>query len=165
MVNPSACCSWQPTIDRPGDDDALTDALAQLSFAVQAALGAVAASHDLSVTQLRLLGSLRDREPPMLAIAHALNLEKSSVSGLIDRAQQRGFVERVGADHDGRAVHVRLTPRGRAIAAELTQQVSAHIERLTDPLTRRDRDRLRGLAARLVAHDAARRGVHLDEPG
>lgn len=92
------------------------DALAQLSFAVHAALGSVAASHDLSVTQLRLLGILRDREPGMLEIAHALNLEKSSVTGLIDRAQRRGLVERLEARHDGRAVHVRLTSLGHQIA-------------------------------------------------
>jgi len=41
------------------------DALAQLSFLVQGALAEIAAQHDLSIIQTRLLGVLRDREPTM----------------------------------------------------------------------------------------------------
>jgi DNA-binding MarR family transcriptional regulator len=91
------------------------DAVAQLSFAVQTLLGDIAAAHELSITQLRLLGILRDREPAMLDLARHLNLEKSSVTGLIDRAQRRGLVERTTAPHDGRAIHVRLTAEGRRL--------------------------------------------------
>ena len=45
---------------------------------------------------------LRDREPAMLDLARHLALEKSSVTGLIDRAEARSFVERIPSDHDGR---------------------------------------------------------------
>src|SRR3954447_7101366 len=96
------------------------DAVVQLSFAVQHALGELAAEHDLSLTQLRLLAILRDREPTMLDLARHLKLEKSSVTGLVDRAVKRGLVERASAPHDGRAIHVRLTASGRRLAAELT---------------------------------------------
>jgi DNA-binding MarR family transcriptional regulator len=145
----------------PEPDLSLTDALVQLSFAIQATLGAVAAAHDLSVVQLRLLGILRDREPGMLDLARALNLEKSSVTGLVDRAQRRGFVERVGAEHDGRAVHVRLTAAGQAIAAEGTALIDAHIAELTAGLPAKDRVRLARLAGRIALDDAARRGLDL----
>ena len=79
---------------------------------MQEALGEIAAAHDLSLTQMRLLGILRDRVPAMLDLARHLGLGKSSVTGLIDRAERRGLVERAPAPHDGRGVHVRLTPRG-----------------------------------------------------
>ena len=39
---------------------ALVDGLAQLSFEVQGRLAEIAARHDLSLTQVRLLGVLRD---------------------------------------------------------------------------------------------------------
>lgn len=142
-------------------DLGLTDALVQLSFAVQAALGAVGAEHDLSVTQLRLLGALRDREPGMLALATALNLEKSSVTGLVDRAERRGLVQRFASDHDGRAVHVRLTRSGRKLAMQLTDVVGAHVTALTADLSAKDRTTLSRLASRLVVDDAARRGIDL----
>src|SRR5690349_15540337 len=89
------------------------DAVVELSFAVVSVLTELAAEHELSLTQLRLLGILRDREPTMLDLARHLKLEKSSVTGLIDRAVKRGLVERIAAAHDGRAFHVRLTGAGR----------------------------------------------------
>ena len=64
----------------------------------------------------------------MLELARYLNLEKSSVSGLVDRAQQRGLVERKPGTKDGRAVHVSITPAGRAIAERIQTA-------LTQPLT------------------------------
>ena len=64
------------------------DAVVELSFAIQGVLGELAAEHDLSLTQLRLLAILRDREPTMLDLARHLKLTKSSVTGLIDRAER-----------------------------------------------------------------------------
>jgi DNA-binding MarR family transcriptional regulator len=140
------------------DDLGLVDALVQLSFAVQRILGAIAARNDLSITQVRMLGILRDREPGMLELARALDLEKSSVSGLVDRAQKRGLVARTaGAHADGRAVHVRLTPEGAAVAARFADEVAAELSTLTDGLPAADRSQLSRLASRLVSPDTARR--------
>lgn len=126
------------------------DAVVQLSFAVQEALAAIAARHDVSMTQLRLLGILRDREPAMLDLARHLKLGKSSVTGLIDRAEQRGLVERTTAAHDGRAVHVRLTAEGRRLSEEGTAEAQESLSALLDALPARDRARLSALAAAVV---------------
>jgi DNA-binding MarR family transcriptional regulator len=139
----------------------MTDAIAQLSFTVQAVLGEIAAGHDLSLTQLRLLAILRDREPAMLDLARHLNLEKSSVTGLIDRAQRRGLVQRAPGPHDGRAIHVRLTPEGRRLAARITAQADEALSELLEALPARDRERLSALAGTVVTEHAARRGVDL----
>jgi DNA-binding MarR family transcriptional regulator len=137
------------------------DAVVQLSFTIQAVLGDIAAEHDLSITQLRLLGILRDREPAMLDLARYLNLEKSSVTGLIDRAQRRGLVERSTAPHDGRAVHVRLTAAGRRLTEQITAQANETLSRLLDTLPPRDRARLSTLAGAVVRKNAAIRGFDL----
>ena len=131
------------------------DAIVQLSFAVQARLAEIAAEHDLSITQLRLLGILRDREPAMLDLARHLKLEKSSVTGLIDRAQRRGLVDRAAAPHDGRAIHVRLTAEGRRLTEQIGAQVTEALSRLLDALPARDRARLSTLAGTVVRHHAA----------
>lgn len=128
-----------------------TDAIVQLSFAVMGVLTELAAEHDLSLTQLRLLGILRDREPTMLDLARHLKLEKSSVTGLIDRAVKRGLVERVAAAHDGRAIFVRLTPAGHELAALGTARVEASMAALLAPLAPRDRARLAALADAVVS--------------
>ena len=92
-------------------DDHLRDGLVQVSFAVTAVLSRVAAEHDLSLTQLRVLGILRDRKPTMAELANYLGLERSTVSGLVDRAVQRGLVEKNTDPSDGRSVRVSLRLR------------------------------------------------------
>src|ERR1700735_5610064 len=98
-----------------GGDLGLVDALAQLTFAVQGTLGRIAAAHDLSIVQARLLGILRDRSPTIMELARFLQLDKSSVTGLVDRAQQRGLVTRTPSTFDRRSVHVTLTAAGREL--------------------------------------------------
>jgi DNA-binding MarR family transcriptional regulator len=128
----------------------LMDGLVQTSFTVTARLSQVAAAHDLSLTQLRVLGILRDRKPKMAALAAYLGLERSSVSGLIDRAAKRGLVRRDTSSEDGRAVHVSLTPEGHRLCALLTGEIGALLAPLTHGLSAADQKRLGGLLARLV---------------
>ena len=147
--------------DPPAEPLDPVDAVVQLSFSVQALLGEIAAEHELSITQLRLLGILRDREPAMLDLARHLNLEKSSVTGLIDRAQRRGLVDRAAAPHDGRAIHVRLTAEGRRLTEHIAAQANETLSRLLDTLPARDRARLSTLAATVVRQYAASRAGDL----
>jgi DNA-binding MarR family transcriptional regulator len=148
----------EATLARPGklDDLGLLDGLVQLSFAVQGALGRVAETHDLSLVQVRLLGLLRDREPGMQEVAALLNLDKSSVSGLVDRAERRGLVRRTSAPDDRRAVRVALTDRGRDLARKFARQVERELSELVDGLSESDRKRLSGLASRIAFNDAQR---------
>jgi DNA-binding MarR family transcriptional regulator len=126
------------------------DALVQVSFRVVAVLSEVAAAHDLSLTQLRVLAILRDREPPISELAAHLGLERSSVSGLIDRAEQHGLLRRHRSADDQRVVHVRLSPAGRRLAAELTDVVAGRLAVLTEHLGASDRRDLAFLLAQLL---------------
>ena len=67
-------------------ENQIVDSLVQLSFLVQAVLLRIGTAHDVSIIQIRLLGILRDREPGMMELAKYLNLDKSSVTGLVDLA-------------------------------------------------------------------------------
>lgn len=82
-----------PATSSPASDD-FRDAVVRLSFETMAVLGRVGARHDLSLTQLRMLGVMRGREPRMAELADFLGLDRSTVSGLIDRASRRGLVRR-----------------------------------------------------------------------
>jgi DNA-binding MarR family transcriptional regulator len=127
------------------------DALAQLSFLVQGTLGKVATEHGVSIIQLRLLGVLRDREPGMQELARHLGLDKSSMTGLVDRAERRGLVRRAAAPHDGRAVHVSLTAQGHDLADDAAADADRQIHALTEGLTDVQRTQLSQLASILVA--------------
>ena len=130
----------------------LTDALVELSFLVGATLARLASEYGVSLTQVRLLGILRDREPGIVELADVLNLDKSSVSGLVDRAQRRGLVERASANSaDGRAIRVLLTQRGRSMASRFAEQVSEELAQLVKDLSPAQRERFAAQAARIVA--------------
>jgi DNA-binding MarR family transcriptional regulator len=126
------------------------DALVQLSFRVQRLLADVGAERDLSVVQLRLLGILRDRQAGMLELGQYLGLDKSSMSGLVSRAEKRGLLTRTPSPHDGRAVIVSLTPLGRRFTEEGAAEVGRRIDALTAHLTAEERAALTALATRLV---------------
>jgi MarR family transcriptional regulator, lower aerobic nicotinate degradation pathway regulator len=131
-------------------EDELMDNLVQVSFAVTAVLSRVAAEQDLSLTQLRVLGILRDREPTMAELATYLGLERSTVSGLIDRAVQRGLVRKDADPDDGRAVRVSLTPESRRQASRLTAEIAGLIAPLTDRLSPGERSRLTALLTKVL---------------
>ena len=128
----------------------MIDSLVQVSFTVIALLSRVAAEHDLSLTQMRVLAILRDHEPTMAELAAYLGLERSSVSGLIDRAVKRGLVRRNPSSDDGRAVRLSLTPDGRHLARLGAEEVAARLAPMTGSLTSADQKRLGMLLHRML---------------
>jgi DNA-binding MarR family transcriptional regulator len=135
----------------------LTDGLFQLSFLLHTRLARIAAEHDLSIIQVRLLGILRDRQPGMFELAQHLQLEKSSLSGLVDRAETRGLVERIPSPDDRRAAHIRVTTQGRKLSRIVEDEVHADVAKLIAVLSRSDRDQLtRALSQVVTAADSNR---------
>jgi DNA-binding MarR family transcriptional regulator len=107
--------------------DALTDVLVQTSFEVIAIVTRVAAEHDLSLTSVRMLGILRDRTLTMAQLADYLGLERSTVSGLVDRAEKRGLVARRASAADGRSTELVITDAGQELAALAGGNISVRI--------------------------------------
>jgi MarR family transcriptional regulator, lower aerobic nicotinate degradation pathway regulator len=137
------------------------DALAQISFLVQGRLERRACERGFSLIQTRLLGVLRDRQPTINDLAKLLGLDKSSVSGLVDRAERRGVVRRVPSTVDRRSVLVTLTKEGHALANEVSARFAADIEAMLEVLTPSDRAALTGLLGRVLVAHAADRGIDL----
>jgi MarR family transcriptional regulator, lower aerobic nicotinate degradation pathway regulator len=132
-----------------GIDAELRDSLVQVSFAVTAALSRVAAEQELSLTQLRVLGILRDREPTMAELASYLGLERSTVSGLIDRAAQRGLVHKKTDPADGRSVRVSLTAEARRLTARVVADIGELMTPLSDRLSAGEQKRLTALLEKM----------------
>jgi len=139
----------------------LVDGLVQLSFIVQSVVGRIAGRMELSVTQARMLAVLEDREIGMLELAGILELEKSSVTGLVDRAEQRGLVSRVPVPGNRRAVHVIVTPAGRSLAGEFRRAVRAEITAVTGSFSSGEQDRLSHSITALIYRYAASHAIPL----
>ena len=137
------------------------DGLAQLSFLVIGLIERRAAERDLSLAATRLLGVLRDREPTMNELARLLGLDKSSVTGLVDRAERRGLVERIPSAADRRSVIVRLTPSGREQVAAAAGLFARDVAALLSVLPARDQATLTRLVSRLLVAQAASQGIDL----
>ncbi|WP_433380472.1 MarR family winged helix-turn-helix transcriptional regulator [Streptosporangium sp. CA-115845] len=113
--------------------DDVVDALVRTTFEVAGVLTRIGGEHDLSLTQLRVLGILRDRRARITELAAYLGLDKSTMSGLIDRAQRRGLLTRGKNPDDGRVVDVYVTPAG----LELAKRVEDEVRRALVPRTGR----------------------------
>ena len=141
------------------------DGLAQLSFVIQGMLERRAAEYDLSIIQTRLLGVLRDRKPTMHELARFLGLDKSSVTGLVDRAERRGLVARVPSTTDRRAVLVSLTDDGRSLVSQAAARFEADVSALLSRLPPRERETLSRIVSRLLVTHAADQGIDLFATG
>jgi MarR family transcriptional regulator, lower aerobic nicotinate degradation pathway regulator len=131
-------------------DLGIVDALVQMSFLIQGTLTKYAAAHDLSLIQTRLLGVLRDREPTMQGLSKLLNLDKSSITGLVDRAEHRGLVRRRPADDDRRSIRVSLAPSGRQLVDAVADAVAVDIRSATASLSGEEQQQLSLLATKVV---------------
>jgi DNA-binding MarR family transcriptional regulator len=129
---------------------ALIDALVQTSFVTMAVLNRVGAAHDLSLTQLRVMAILRDRRLRMTELARYLGLDKSTLTGLVDRAEKRGLVTREHNPADGRAVDVFLSADGARLAERLYDQIAQLLSPMTSTLGHTDQRRVQTLLAGML---------------
>jgi DNA-binding MarR family transcriptional regulator len=103
----------------------------------------------LSMAQLNILYTLqRNGEMPMSRLAELLNVSLSSATGLIDRIEERGFVERTRVPEDRRVVKIRVTPEGLRMLGEI-DALSDDI--LRDVLGRIGPSKLGGVAQAVTA--------------
>lgn len=85
-------------------------------------------------------------------ISRRLLVTAGNVTGIVDRLAGDGLVTRTIQAHDRRSSRVRLTPRGRALAARLIERHRLDVERILAGVPARRQAALRALLA-----DAARR--------
>src|SRR2546423_3247453 len=94
--------------------------LRQLWFANLPHFQAACAEHELTKPQAGALLQLDpDRPIPMSGLAGALMCDASNVTGIVDRLEDRGLVERQSAPHDRRIKMLAVTPDGARVRREL----------------------------------------------
>ncbi|NEC09766.1 MarR family transcriptional regulator [Streptomyces sp. SID7909] len=109
-----------------------------------------AATHSLTGAQARVLGLLSVEPLPMRRIAQKLKCEPSNVTGIVDRLEARGLVERRPDPADRRVKLAAPTERGAATAAQLRDALDFAREPLAG-LPAADRTVLRDLLRRMLS--------------
>ena len=103
----------------------------------------------VSMAQLHIMYTLqRAGEMTMSRLADVLNVSLSNATGLIDRMEERGFIERYRVPTDRRVVLVRVTASGQAMLGEAD---ALSDELLRSVLGRLPASQLRGVANAMSA--------------
>lgn len=108
-----------------------------------------AATHSLTGAQARVLALIALGPLPMRQIARALRCEPSNVTGIVDRLEARGLVERQPDPSDRRVKVAAATADGTQAAKQLRDSLDFAREPLA-ALSRADRTTLRDLLQRMV---------------
>ena len=88
----------------------------------------------ISMTQLHVLNLLeRHGEMAMSRLAEMLDVSMSNATGLVDRIEERGYVERIRVPSDRRVVLVRITDGRTAVARR--HRLGAERDPRSDPRT------------------------------
>jgi MarR family transcriptional regulator, organic hydroperoxide resistance regulator len=111
---------------------------------------------ELSPAQANLLHRLvPEKGLPMIGLAEALHCQASNVTGLVDKLESRGLIERRVDPKDRRVKVIALTAAGRRFRAKL-------LERLSEPppfiasLSDEDKHALRDILGRSVSQRSGR---------
>ena len=106
-----ACRAWQ--------------LLMKFFFAQRAHLPSSGAEFDLSPIQCHVLHLIEPGRPvPMSRLAETLSCDASNVTGLIDRLESRGLVQRRPLAADRRVKALQLTPVGARLRAQLLRRMA-----------------------------------------
>ena len=131
---PDACRAWQ--------------LLVKFFFAQREHLSSSGAEFDLSPIQCHVLHLIEPGRPlPMSRLADTLSCDASNVTGLVDRLESQGLVQRQPSPHDRRVKVLHLTAAGSRLRAQLLRRMA----RRSLPLSRLPLDQQRTLVKILEA--------------
>ena len=103
---------------------------------------------DLMPPQQMVLGLL-DKPQPMGELAQQMHCDSSNITGIVDRLEERGLVERGAAEGDRRVKLVALTAEGRKLRDELARRRAEPPPELTE-LSEAELRKLRQIFAKLA---------------
>ncbi|MBD7919333.1 winged helix-turn-helix transcriptional regulator [Cellulomonas sp. Sa3CUA2] len=110
----------------------------------------------LTNVQFGVLNVLRTRgEASQRDLCDDLDLDRSTIAGLVARLEARELVARVRAEADRRRNVVRLTDEGLAVLAELVPAAARVDDVLTSALTRQERETLQALLTKILVEGRA----------
>src|SRR6476619_1002289 len=110
-IDADACRAWQ--------------LLVKFFFAQREHLPPLGEDFELSPVQCHVLHLIEPARPlPMGRLADTLGCDASNVTGLVDRLEARGLVQRRPSSGDRRVKVLHLTPTGSRLRAQLLRQIA-----------------------------------------
>jgi MarR family transcriptional regulator, organic hydroperoxide resistance regulator len=142
----------RPRTSSDGEAEELWSLLVELGVAhVRTHFQRVIAELDLSPPQAYALRRLEPERPlPMRDLADGLACDASNVTGIVDRLERRGLVERQVSSSDRRVKTLVVTAQGVAVRARLLRRLHQVPDAVAE-LSPEERRLLRGVLRRILA--------------
>ena len=120
----------------------------------------------LSIVHLNLLMLLRFNGPlTMSHLADLLDVSVASATGIVDRMEKKGVIERKRSDEDRRVVQVSVSDKGEQVFAAMQAERQAHMTRMLSYVSDQDLHALlNGLRAVREARDKLITDIHQESP-
>ena len=133
----------------PGQEAALN--IVRTSDQLQIRCARLLREHDLTPSQYNVLRILRGEGKPLpiLEIASRTITVVPGITGLIDRLEQAGFVNRVRCEKDRRVIYVALAEKASKALAALDEPLMALHKKLTGHLSQAELKELSRLLEKL----------------
>ncbi|GAB5466886.1 MAG: hypothetical protein Kapaf2KO_23220 [Candidatus Kapaibacteriales bacterium] len=104
-----------------------------------------------SDAQFNILSLLRDTDKDLSQndLSRLLLVDKSNITGLIDRLEKQGLIERLKVEGDRRKYHIGLTDSGRKVVHELDEMYMEKIHLITKNFSEKECQALIDLTKKL----------------
>ncbi len=127
--------------------------LLRTTLSMKRAIGALFAEAGLTGAQFHTLVRIPDEGIPLTRLAARSWADPGNASGVVDRLERDGLVERRAAPHDRRMVLVHATPAGRSVVSRLWPEYVSGIHRIMEPLNAEEQAHLNELLERLAGRE------------
>jgi DNA-binding MarR family transcriptional regulator len=133
-------------------DDYLAYFLARASHLISSEFHAVVEASGLSLMEWRVMASLSGKDSLSVGeLADIVLAKQPTVTKLVGRMEEAGWVQRCDAPHDKRQSLVSLTPAGRRKVKPLLAQAQAHEAQVTADIGAPEVDQLKRILERMIA--------------
>ena len=112
----------------------LIAALIRSTALIQDTCATASSEHGLTPQQAQLMCVVGDKPSSMVRLGALLRVGKSSMTGLIQRAEEAGLVRRAPDPEDGRSTLIELTEAGRRANTAFRATVGERITRMIGTL-------------------------------
>lgn len=137
--------------EEQSDLDAIIEAIVYLYTESRRITKDVAGRFGLTGPQLAVVKMLEPVGRLSLSeLSWKIKARNSTVTGIIDRMEREGLVERRRSDNDRRVIHIVLTRKGRELAREIDVQPVQLFRRVLSELSARDAAELKKILIRLA---------------
>jgi DNA-binding MarR family transcriptional regulator len=137
--------------EEQSDLDAIVEAIVYLYTESRRITKDVAGRFGLTGPQLAVIKMLEPVGKLSLSeLSWKIRARNSTVTGIIDRMEREGLVERKRSEKDRRVIHIVLTKKGRELARDIDVEPVQLFRRVLGELSGRDAAELRKILIRLA---------------